>query len=103
MTTSAKSATDLKPMGDRVVVRPSEQEGVTKGGIFLPDTAQERPQKGEVVSTGPGRMLENGKRVEMEVKAGDTVIYSKYAGTEIEVQDEELLVLGANDILAVIT
>ena len=94
MTTSAKSATDLKPMGDRVVVRPSEQESVTKGGIFLPDTAQERPQKGEVVSTGPGRMLENGKRVEMEVKAGDTVIYSKYAGTEIEVQDEELLVLG---------
>ncbi len=103
MTTTAKSATDLKPMGDRVVVRPSEQEAVTKGGIFLPDTAQERPQKGEVVSTGPGRMLENGKRVEMEVKAGDTVIYSKYAGTEIEVQDEELLVLGANDILAVIT
>ncbi len=103
MTTSAKSATDLKPMGDRVVVRPSEQEGVTKGGIFLPDTAQERPQKGEVVSTGPGRMLENGKRVEMEIKAGDTVIYSKYAGTEIEVQDEELLVLGANDILAVIS
>ena len=103
MTTSAKSATDLKPMGDRVVVRPSEQESVTKGGIFLPDTAQERPQKGEVVSTGPGRMLENGKRVEMEVKAGDTVIYSKYAGTEIKVQDEELLVLGANDILAVIS
>ena len=103
MTTSAKSATDLKPMGDRVVVRPSEQEGITKGGIFLPDTAQERPQQGEVVSTGPGRMLENGKRVEMEVKAGDTVIYSKYAGTEIEVQDEELLVMGANDILAVIT
>ncbi len=103
MTTSTKSATDLKPMGDRVVVRPSEQESVTKGGIFLPDTAQERPQKGEVVSTGPGRMLENGKRVEMEVKAGDTVIYSKYAGTEIEVQDEELLVMGANDILAVIT
>ena len=103
MTTSAKSATDLKPMSDRVVVRPSEQESVTKGGIFLPDTAQERPQKGEVVSTGPGRMLENGKRVETEVKAGDTVIYSKYAGTEIEVQDEELVVLGANDILAVIT
>ena len=85
------------------MVRPSEQEGVTKSGIILPDTEQERPQKGEVVSTGPGRMLENGKLVEMEVKAGDTVIYSKFAGTEIEVQDEELLVLGANDILAVIT
>ena len=103
MTTSAKSVIDLKPMGDRVVVRASEQEGMTKGGIFLPDTAQERPQKGEVVATGPGRVLHNGKRVEMEVKAGDTVIYSKYAGTEIGVQDEELLVLGANDILAIIT
>ena len=103
MTTSAKSVIDLKPMGDRVVVRASEQEGMTKGGIFLPDTAQERPQKGEVVATGPGRVLHNGKLVEMEVKAGDTVIYSKYAGTEIEVQDQELLVLGANDILAVFT
>ncbi|MEE3166557.1 MAG: co-chaperone GroES [Chloroflexota bacterium] len=103
MTTSAKSATDLKPMGDRVVVRPSEQEGVTKSGIFLPDTAQERPQQGKVVAAGPGRMLKNGKRIEMEVKPGDIVIYSKYAGTEVEVQDEELLVLGANDVLAVIT
>ena len=103
MTTSAKSATDLKPMGDKVVVRPSEQEGVTKGGIYLPDTAQERPQEGEVVAVGPGRVLNNGQRIEMEVKAGDTVIYSKFAGTEVEVQDEELLVLGANDILAVIS
>ena len=103
MTTSAKSATDLKPMGDRVVVRPSEQEGVTKGGIILPDSAQERPQQGEVVAAGPGRMLDNGKRVEMEVKPGDIVIYSKYAGTEVEVEDEELLVMGINDILAIIT
>ena len=103
MTTSAKSATDLRPMGDRIVVRPSEQEGVTKSGIFLPDTAQERPQQGKVVAAGPGRMLKNGKRIEMEVKPGDIVIYSKYAGTEVEVQDEELLVLGANDVLAVIT
>ena len=103
MPTSAKTATDLKPMGDRVVVRPSEQEDVTKGGIYLPDTAQERPQQGEVVAAGPGRALGNGKRTEMEVKAGDTVIYSKYAGTEVEVQDEELLVLGSNDILAVIS
>ena len=85
------------------MVRLSEQEGMTKSGIFLPDTAQERPQKGEVVATGPGRVLDNGKLVEMEVKAGDTVIYSKYAGTEIEVQDQELVVLGANDILAVFT
>jgi chaperonin GroES len=103
MTTSAKSATDLKPMGDRVVIRPSEQESVTKGGIFLPDTAQERPQHGEVVAVGPGRVLHNGKRIDMEVKAGDKVIYSKYAGTEVAVEEEELLVLGANDILAIIS
>ena len=103
MTTSAKSATDLKPMGDRVIIRPSDQESVTKGGIFLPDTAQERPQQGEVVATGPGRVLRNGKLVEMEVKAGDIVIYSKYAGTEVGVEDEELLFLGSNDILAVIS
>ena len=103
MTTSAKSATDLKPMGDRIVVRPSEQESLTKAGIYLPDAAQERPQEGEVVATGPGRVLKNGKRLEMEVKPGDKVIYSKFAGTEVEVQDEELLVLGANDILAIIS
>ena len=103
MVTSARSATDLKPMGDRVVVRPSDQEGVTKGGIYLPDTAQERPQQGEVVAVGPGRMLDNGARAEMEVKPGDTVIYSKFAGTEVEAGDEELLVLGSNDILAVIS
>ena len=103
MATIAKSATDLKPMGDKVLVRPSEQEGVTKGGIYLPDTAQERPQEGEVVAVGPGRVLNNGQRIEMEIKAGDTVIYSKFAGTEVEVQDEELLVLGSNDILAVIS
>ena len=103
MTTSAKSATDLKPMGDRVIVRPSEKESLTKGGIYLPDTAQERPQEGEVVAAGPGRILNNGKRVEMEVKPGDKVIYSNFAGTEVEVEDEELLVLGVNDILAIIS
>jgi chaperonin GroES len=90
-------------MGDRVIIRPTAQESVTTGGIFLPDTAQERPQKGEVVVAGPGRVLRNGKRIDMEVKAGDQVIYSKFAGTEVEVQDEELLVLGANDILAIIS
>ena len=102
MTTSTKSATDLKPMGDRVIIRPAAQESVTTGGIFLPDTAQERPQQGEVVAAGPGRVLRNGKRIDMDVKAGDQVIYSKFAGTEVEVKDEELLVLGANDILAII-
>ena len=100
MTTSVKSATDLKPMGDRIVVRPSQQEEMTVGGIILPDMARQRPQKGEVVAVGPGRVLGSGIRVEMEVAAGDQIIYSKFAGTEIQVQDEELLVLGSNDVLA---
>ena len=103
MTTSAKSATDLNPMSDRVVIRPSELESVTAGGIFLQETAQERPQQGEVVATGPGRVLSNGKRIDMEVKPGDTVIYSKYAGTEIAVEAEDLLVMGSNDILAILS
>lgn len=103
MTTSAKKATDLKPMGDRIVIRPTEQDQVTAGGIFLPDSAKERPQKGEVVAVGPGRVLNNGKLAEMEVQAGDRIIYSKYAGTEIQVEDEELLVLGSNDVLAKIS
>jgi chaperonin GroES len=100
MTISAKSATDLKPMSDRVVVRPATEDEMTVGGIILPDTARQRPQKGEVVAVGPGRVLNSGARVEIEVSPGDTVIYSKYAGTEIQVEDEELLVLGSNDILA---
>lgn len=103
MTTSAKTATDLKPMGDRVVIRATEQNQVTAGGIFLPDSAKERPQKGEVVAVGPGRTLNNGKLVEMEVKVGDQIIYSKYAGTEIQIENEELLVLGSNDVLAKIS
>ena len=103
MTTSIKSAAQMEPMSDRVVVRPTEQEETTKSGIVLPDTAKERPQEGEVVAVGPGRYLNSGKRLEMELKVGDKVIYSKYAGTEIQVEDEELLVLGSNDVLAKIS
>ncbi len=103
MTTSIKSAAQMEPMSDRVVVRPTEQEETTKSGIVLPDTAKERPQEGEVVAVGPGRYLNSGKRLEMELKVGDKVIYSKYAGTEIQAEDEELLVLGSNDVLAKIS
>ena len=103
MTTTIKSATQIHPMSDRVVVRPTEQESMTKSGIVLPDTVKERPQEGEVVAVGPGRYLDNGKRSEMEIKKGDKVIYSKYAGTEIQVEDEELLVIGSNDVLAKIS
>ncbi len=91
----------LKPLADRVVVRPLTQEEVSKGGIVLPDTAKEKPQEGEVVAVGPGRVLENGERLAPEVKVGDRVIYAKYGGTEIKLDGEEYLILREADILAV--
>ena len=91
---------DLKPLGDRVVVKPTPKEEVSKGGIVIPDTVKEKPQEGEVLAVGPGRMDDSGKRIQMEVKAGDKVIYAKYAGTEIKVDDEELVILRDSDILA---
>ncbi len=100
MTTKAKTSATIKPMSDRILIRPTEQEEMTQSGIFLPDTARERPQEGEIVAVGPGRYLNNGKRLEMELKAGDKIIYSKYAGTEIEADDGELLLMGANDVLS---
>ena len=100
MTISTKSSTSIKPMSDRILIRPTEQEDTTASGIILPETAKERPQEGEVMAVGPGRYLDNGKRLEMEIKAGDKVIYSKYAGTEIEADDGELLLLGSNDVLS---
>ena len=92
----------LQPLGDRVVVKAIEREEVTRGGIYLPDTAKEKPQEGRVVSVGPGRVLDNGDRSKMELKEGDRVIYAKYAGTEFKLEDEELLILGERDILAII-
>ena len=93
----------LVPLGDRVVIRPKEKEEVTKSGIFLPDTAKEKPQEGEVVAVGPGRVLDNGNRVAMELKVGQSVLYAKYAGTEFKVDEEELLILREPDILAVVS
>jgi chaperonin GroES len=90
----------LQPLADRLVVKPSEREEKTKAGIFLPDTAKEKPQEGEVIAVGPGRMGDDGKRIAMEVKVGDTVLYAKYGGTEIKVDDEELVILRESDILA---
>jgi chaperonin GroES len=91
----------LKPLADRVVVRPLEREEKTASGIVLPDTAKEKPQEGEIIAVGPGR-VEDGKRVDLEVKVGDRVIYSKYAGTEVKVDNEELLILRESDILAIV-
>ncbi|NLT96178.1 MAG: co-chaperone GroES [Clostridia bacterium] len=93
---------NIKPLGDRVVIKPLAQEEKTKSGIVLPDTAKEKPQQGEVLAVGTGKVLENGQRAPMEVKVGDKVIFSKYAGTEIKVDGEEVLILGERDILAII-
>ncbi len=93
-------AIKLQPLGDRVVVQPSEEEDVTKGGIILPDTAKEKPQRGVIIAVGPGRLDEEGKRIPMEVKKGDKVIYSKYAGSEIKQNDEDVLILRESDIQA---
>jgi chaperonin GroES len=92
----------LKPMGDRVVVKPKGREETTKSGLVLPDTASERPQQGEVLSVGPGRQLDNGQRVTLDVKQGDTVLFAKYSGTEFKLEDEDLLILSERDVLAVI-
>jgi chaperonin GroES len=93
----------LKPLGDRVVVKPKPKEEMTRSGIVLPDTASEKPQEGTVLSVGPGRVLDNGKRVEMEVKSGDTVLFAKYAGTEVKLDGEDYLVIRESDLLAIVT
>lgn len=96
-------ATGLKPLGDRIVVKPLSREEVTKSGIVLPDTAKEKPQEGSVLAVGPGRILDNGQRIPVELKEGDRVLFAKYAGTEFKRDDEELLILSEKDVLAVIT
>ncbi|MCR6545044.1 co-chaperone GroES [Dehalobacterium formicoaceticum] len=94
---------NIKPLGDRVVIKVLALEETTKSGIVLPDTAKEKPQEGEVVAVGPGRVLENGERAALEVKVGDRVIYSKYSGSEVKMDGEEYLILnGDRDILAVV-
>jgi|SRR5512132_1201601 chaperonin GroES len=94
-------AFNLKPLEDRIVVQPSEEENTTSSGIVIPDTAKEKPQEGTVVAVGPGR-FEDGARVPLDVAVGDKVIYSKYGGTEVKVEDDEYLILSARDVLAVI-
>ncbi len=93
-------AIKLQPLADRLVVKASQKEEVTKSGIVLPDTAKEKPQEGEVLAVGPGRMTDEGTRIPMDVKVGDTVIYAKYGGTEIKIDNEEVIILRESDILA---
>jgi len=95
-------AMNLKPLGSRVVVEPIEQEDVTTGGILLPETAKEKPQKGLIMSMGPGDRDDDGKRIPMDVKKGDTVLFNKYSGTEIKIDSKKLLIMKESDILAII-
>ncbi len=91
----------LRPLGDRIVVKPGKEEEVTRGGIVLPDSAKKRPREGEVVAAGPGKMLENGERAPLEVSVGDVVVYSEYGGTEITVDGEDFVILDEGSVLAV--
>ena len=93
---------NVKPLEDRIVVRPNESETTTASGLVIPDTAKEKPQQGEVLAVGPGRTLDNGNLAPMAVKVGDTVLYSKYGGTEVSIKGEDLLILTSRDVLAVV-
>ena len=102
MATKVASETKLKPLGDRLVVKPSAREEMTKSGIVLPDTAKEKPQEGEVVAVGNGKVLENGTKVAMDVKAGDRVLFGKYSGNDITLDGQDLLIMKEEDVLGVI-
>ncbi len=95
-------STNLKPLGDRVVVRPTEQETTTASGLVLPETAKEKPQQGVIIAAGPGRRDDDGKRIAMDVEVGNSILYAKYAGTEIKIANEKLLILKESDILAIV-
>ncbi len=94
---------NLKPLGDRLVVEPKEREQTTASGLVLPETAKEKPQEGTVIAVGPGRRDDDGKRVEMDVAVGDVVLYAKYGGTEIKLDDKKVLILKESDVLAIVT
>ncbi len=93
----------LKPLSDRIVVQTKTAEEVSQGGIILPDTAKEKPQEGEIIAVGPGKLLDSGKIVPMDVKVGDKIIYSKYGGTEVKVDGEEYVILRQDDVLAIVS
>ncbi len=101
MAAKTAAAQKVAPLSDRVVVKATEETETMRGGLYIPDTAKEKPQQGEVIAAGPGR-TEDGKRVPMEVKAGDKVLYGKYSGTEVTIEGEQLLILRESDILAIV-
>ncbi len=95
-------ALNIKPLGDRVIVKALPQEEKTRGGVILPDTAKEKPQQGEVVAAGPGRITDKGVKVEMEVRVGDRVLYGKYSGTEVKIDGQEYLIVKESEVLAIL-
>ena len=99
---SAKTATKIQPLADRVVVKPLEEEEQMRGGLYIPDTAKEKPQQGEIIAVGPGKFSESGERIEPDVEVGQKVLYGKYSGTEVTVGGEEFLILRESDVLAII-
>ena len=92
----------LKPLGDRIVVKPTEAQDKTKSGLVLPESAKEKPQEGKVLAVGPGKLLDNGQPKSIEVKSGDKILYGRYSGTEVRIQDEDYLILREDDVLAVV-
>jgi chaperonin GroES len=98
----ATGSSNIRPLGDRLLVKPLSRETVTKSGIVLPDTAREKPQEGEVLAVGPGKVLDNGKRTTLEVSVGQKVLFAKYAGTEIKINDEEYLILRESDVMGIV-
>ena len=103
MATATAKKIKMRPLDDRVVLQPCNPEEVTAGGIVLPDSAQEKPQRGHIVATGPGKLLDSGERGTLDVKIGDEVYYGKYAGTDVEINGQEYVILRESDILAVVT
>jgi chaperonin GroES len=102
MTTKNAAGVKVQPLADRVVVKPSEEAEQMRGGLYIPDTAKEKPQAGEIVAVGPGRFDDKGNRLPVEVKVGDKVLYGKYSGTEVTVEGEQYLILRESDVLAVV-
>jgi len=96
------TARQLRPLGDRVVIKPTPREEMTKSGIVIPDTVKEKPQEGSILAVGPGRILDDGRREQIDVKEGNKVLYAKYAGTEFKVDEEDLLIVSQKDILAIV-
>jgi chaperonin GroES len=102
MATKSAAGVKLSPLADRVVVKATEESEQMRGGLYIPDTAKEKPQQGEVMAVGPGKLSEEGKRIDMELKVGDKVLYGKYSGTEITLDNEQFLILRESDVLAVV-